>query len=337
MNGAWADVLLATAAVLAVTGPMLFTNSGFEEDFTNHLWLASVAGRSLVEAGHPSYFLNTFTVESGVFYPYFAFAGGMLYTTIGGIAELIGGHFVITYVGFIVLVVVGAYGGALWLGRELGLRGWLAHAPALTLVTSAYYITNMYGRGDVPELAATSAIAPLIAGAVHLVRTPRWRVLPVLAFVVSTVIFTGSHNITLLWGATFTAVALLLMWLVLGAPWRLPYRRLATVAGLGVASVMVNAWFLVADIAYAGTTVAALPPPVPGSRSGSSRASSIRPPWCWIHCAWCPACRPRRRSTSRHPTGSWRGGSPRERCCCGAGRVPARCVGRGPAWWYSSR
>jgi hypothetical protein len=259
LSGAWADVLLATAAVLAVTGPLLFTRSGFELDFTNHMWLASVAGRSLVEAGHPSYFLNTLSTSTGVFYPFFAFTGGTLYTLVGGIGELIGGDFVIAYVGVIVLAAVSAYAGTLWLGRELGLRGPLAHAPALVVLTSAYYITDMYGRGDVPELVAVSAIASLAASGVHLVRASRWRVLPVLAFAASAVIFTGSHNITLLWGTTVAAGTLLVLWLALGASRRLPYRRLAMVTGLGVASVMVNAWFLAPDITYAYSTFASIP------------------------------------------------------------------------------
>ncbi len=264
----WGEVLLATAAVLAVTGPALFTHESFGLDFTNHMWLSSVAGRSLVEAGHPSYFINSLNADTGVFYPFFAFTGGTLYTIIGALGELIGGHVLIAYLGFIVLTVAANYGGTLWLGRELGLRGWLAHAPALVVVTSAYYISNLYARGDVPELVAASMIAPMVASAVHLIRAPRWRWLPVLAFAVSTVIFTGSHNITLLWGTAVGVGALLVLWIVLGVPWRLPYRRLIMLAGLGLACVMVNAWFLVPDIGYAHTTTISLPPPVPGTRSG---------------------------------------------------------------------
>jgi hypothetical protein len=73
---------------------------------------------------------------------------------------------------------------------------------------------------------------------------------PILILAVSAVIFTGSHNITLLWGTTATAIALLVMWLALGATRKLSYRRLAMVAGLGVTSVMVNAWFLFPDLAF---------------------------------------------------------------------------------------
>ena len=148
------------------------------------------------------------------------------------------------------LAIAGAYVGTLWLGLQFGLRGWLAHAPALTLVTSAYYITDLYGRGAWPEFIAVSSIAPLAASGVYLTRAPAWRPWPVLVFVVSAVIFTGSHNITLLWGTTIAVVTLLVVWLVLGRPRRLPYRRLAMVAGLGITATLVNSWYLLNDVAH---------------------------------------------------------------------------------------
>jgi hypothetical protein len=79
----------------------------------------------------------------------------------GGISELLGGHPVIAYVGVTVIAIAGAYVGTLWLGRQFGLRRWVAHAPALTVVTSAYYVTDLYGRGAWPEFIAASSIAPL--------------------------------------------------------------------------------------------------------------------------------------------------------------------------------
>jgi hypothetical protein len=264
MRSVWAELLLAAAAVLVVTGRVLFTHESFGGDFVNHLWLASVAGEGLVEAGHPSFFVNTLNVDTGVFYPFFAFNGGTFYTLVGGVGELLDRHFMDVYLGFVMLTVISAYGGTLWLGRELGLRGWLAHAPALVVITSAYYVSNLYARSDIPELVTTSALAPLVASTVHLARTPRWRVLPVLAFTASAVIFTGSHNITLLWGTTVAAGTLLVLWLALGAPLHLPFRRLIMLAGLGLACVMVNAWFLVTDVAYAGSVFASLPPDGPG-------------------------------------------------------------------------
>lgn len=246
------DVFATTVIVLVVVAPLLFTDSGFALDFTNHLWLVWAASKALVQAGHPSYFINA--KDIGVFYPFFAFYGGTLYAITGAIAELTGDP-VSAFVGVTVLAVAGSYAGMLWLGRELGLRGWTAHAPALVVVTSAYYITNLYGRAAWPEFMATAALSPLIASGLHLARAKTWRAWPVLVFVVSTVIFTGSHNITLIWGSTMVALALLIAWLVFGAPRRLPYRRLAQVGGLGVVAVLVNAWFLLPDIAYAKDVV----------------------------------------------------------------------------------
>src|SRR5262249_42306499 len=150
-------------------------------DFTNHLWLVWVAGKAFVQAGHPTYFINTTT--QGVFNPWFAFYGGTLYMITGAISELLGGHPVIAYVGVTMLAIAGCYLGTLCPARQFGLRGWIAHAPALAVVTSAYYITNLYGRGAWPEFVAVSSIPPLIASGVWLTRSPAWRPWPVLAFV----------------------------------------------------------------------------------------------------------------------------------------------------------
>jgi hypothetical protein len=254
MNTRRLDILLTIVVVLIVTAPLLFTNSGFGVDFTNHMWLAWIAGKALVQAGHPSYFMNAEGL--GAFYPTFAFYGGTLYTATGALSELLGSHGATAFAAVIVLAVAASYTGTLWLGRQLGLRDWTAHAPALAVVTSAYYITNLYGRGAWPEFMATAALAPLVAAGVWLVRARRWRPVPVLVFTVSTVVFSGSHNITLEWGATMLALALLMLWLAFGAPLDLPYRRLAAVASLGLTSMLVNAWFLLPDIAYAHDVIA---------------------------------------------------------------------------------
>jgi hypothetical protein len=251
---------LATVAItLVVASPMLLTRSGFAIDFTNYLWTAWAAGRELVHAGHPAYFLNT--TGAGIFYPWCAFDGGPLYMGTGLISWLLGGHGEVAFVAVTMFSIAGSYGGVLWLGRQLGLGGWTAHAPALTVVTSAYYTTNLYGRGAWPEFIAVGVIAPLLASALHLARTPAWRPLPILTFVVSIAIFTGSHNITLLWGTAVIAGAALVLWLALGLPGRLPYRRLVAISGLGLTGVLINAWFLFPDIAYEGKlAVHSLPP-----------------------------------------------------------------------------
>jgi hypothetical protein len=242
------DLAIAAGAVLLVAAPLLFTNSGFGLDFTNHLWLSWVQGNGLAQAGHPSYFLNARGI--GVFYPWFAFYGGSLYALVGAISNLLGNQPIAAYLGVTLLAIAGSYGGMAWLGRQLGLRGLSVHAPALAVVTSAYYITNLYGRGAWTEFIAVAAIAPLLASGVHLVRARAWRPWPLLVFVLSAVVFSGSHNITLLWGSTVMAVGGTVIWLALGAP-RLPLGRLAMLGGLAVACVAVNAWYLLPDLSYA--------------------------------------------------------------------------------------
>jgi hypothetical protein len=248
--------LIALAAVLVVAAPLLFTDSGFGIDFTNHLWLNWVQGTGLDQAGHPSYFINARGI--GVFYPFFAFYGGTLYALVGGISDLLGNQPIAAYVGVTTLAIAGTYGGMVWLGREFGLRGAAVHAPALAVVTSAYYITNLYGRGAWTEFMAVAVIAPMLASALQLARVRRWRPWPVLVFTLSTVLFSGSHNITLVWGTTIMAFAAVVAWLALGAPRQLPVRRLAMVGGLALASVTVNAWYLIPDISYAKDVAAHL-------------------------------------------------------------------------------
>jgi hypothetical protein len=246
------DVSVATVVIAVVSAPLVFrTNEPL--DFVNHLWLTWVAGRGLVQAGHPLYFINT--TAQGVFNPFFAFYGGTLYNVTGAISELIG-HPYLAFAGVTVVAIAGAYLGTLTLTRQFGLRGLIGHAPALCVVTSAYFITNLYGRGAWTEFMAVAAIPPLAASSVHLIRAPTWRPLPVLVFVVSVVILTGSHNLTLLWSVTLGACVLAIMVLARAVPPALPYRRLALVGALGVAAALINAWFLFTDVGHAGDVLA---------------------------------------------------------------------------------
>jgi hypothetical protein len=251
----WLDLLFSAAVVMAIAAPMLFTRSGFELDFTNHLWLVWAAGKALVQSGHPSYFLNT--RGAGAFYPWFAFYGGPLYMLAGGISELLGDP-IAAYLGVSTIAIAACYGATVWLGRQLGLGRAISHAPALTVVTSAYFITNLYGRGAWPELIATAAIAPLLASGLWLARAQAWRPLPVLVFVLSIATFTGSHNITLAWGTLALLLVAAALWLAFGAPRRMPTRRIVMVAGLALLGVAANAWYLVPDLLYARDVAAHL-------------------------------------------------------------------------------
>ena len=146
-------------AVLVIGGPAVFTHNGFAVDFTNHLWLVWVQEAAIAQHATPTYFISA--PAAGVFYPFFAFYGGTLYAATGAVAALLGGRVVVAFLAVTLLGVAAAYGGLVWLSRQLGVRSWAAHAPAIAYVFSAYYVTNLYGRGAWTEFMATSTI-PLV-------------------------------------------------------------------------------------------------------------------------------------------------------------------------------
>ena len=161
----------------------------------------------------------------------------------------------IAFVVATLLAIAAAYGGALWLARELGVRGWMAHAPAITFTASAYYVSNLYGRGAWPEVIATSAIPLLVASGWRLIRDEQIRVVPSVLFVLSAVFFAGSHNITLLLGAGVLVGGLILLRLALGrGTFAVSPRRMLEVGALLLLAICVNAWFLLPDVVHAGDT-----------------------------------------------------------------------------------
>jgi hypothetical protein len=180
-----------------------------------------------------------------------------LYSSVGSVAAIIGNRPVVAYVAATLVAVTAAYGGLLWLGRQLGLRGWMAHAPALTYVTSAYYVTDLYGRGAWTEFIAVSAIPLVIASAVSLLRSTTWQALPTAAFVLSTVYFTGSHTLTLVWGAIILLIAGVVIMTATGFRFHHPW-RLLILAGL---SIGINSWFLVPELVYGQDTVVSIATP----------------------------------------------------------------------------
>ncbi len=253
------DLAIATFAVLLIASPLLFTSDGFAPDFTNAIWLAGYQQHLIAAHLHPTLFLQTQTVHAetgmgGVFYPFFAFYGGTLFAITGALAVVLGGATILAFTVVTLAGIAAAYGGLFWLARQLGARGVLAHAPALVFVTSAYYVTNLYGRGAWAEFMAVSALPLVLAATLALVRGRR-RAGPVVCLVAATVVFSGSHNITLLWGSTLTAAALACCWLLSGRSRALPWRRMVGVAGLIALGVGLNGWFLLPDISYAHNTL----------------------------------------------------------------------------------
>ncbi len=245
------DVAIATLAILLIASPLLLTRDGFAPDFTNDVWLSNYQHHMIAAHLHPTLFLQT---ERGVFFPLFAFYGGTLFTLTGALGLVFGGSTLLAFEVVTLAAIAAAYGGLFWLARQLGVRGAMAHAPAIVFVTSAYYVTDLYGRGAWPEFMAVSALPLVLAASLSLVRG-RLRAGPTVCLVAASVVFSGSHNITLLWGSTLAVLALAVFWLSSGRSRRLPWRRVAAVAGLIALGVGLNGWFLVPDVLYAHKTL----------------------------------------------------------------------------------
>jgi hypothetical protein len=245
------DVAIATLVILLVASPVLFTSDGFAPDFTNDLWLAGYQQHVIAAHGHPTLFLQS--QRLGVFYPLFAFYGGTLFALTGALAVVLGGSTILAFEIVIVAAIAAAYGGLFWIARQLGVKGLLAHAPAIVFVTSAYYVTELYGKGAWAEFVAISMLPLVLAASLRLARG-RFSAGPVACLVAASAVYSGSHNITLLWGSTLAIVALVVYWLLSGRSRELPWRRMLAVAGLIALGVGLNGWFLIPDISYAHNT-----------------------------------------------------------------------------------
>ncbi|HET6550816.1 MAG TPA: hypothetical protein VFG79_20300 [Solirubrobacter sp.] len=217
----------------------LFTDRTFSTDWGNHLWLIWVQGLDIRDLGGPSYFLQS---SLGTFYPYYAFYGGSMYAALGAVSWLTDPT-VAVLVGY-AAALSAAYLGWTWIAAQLGVRGWRAQLPGAIAVTAPLAVTNLYGRGDIPEAIATSFIPLIFASALSIARQPRLRLRDGAAYVLGIVVLTGTHTLTLVWGAAFL---LLLAALAIGCNWsaaRARVRRGYALAGLALLGAGINAWIL---------------------------------------------------------------------------------------------
>jgi uncharacterized membrane protein len=232
--------------------PMLFTNSGLMGDWEHHLWFVWRESLAISANHSPSMFLNT---KYSVFYPQFAFYGGTLFALAGTLAVVLGeapeAAYIITYI----LAFAAAYGGWYWIARGLGLGRWLAQIPALLFVTSGCYLTLVYGEGDWPEFVAMSMIPLMVASGLSVLRGERLRLLPAAALAASSLVFFGSHILTVLWGSTLLALTgAAVLALVPDARRRVRRRGLIRLAVVVIPALLVSAWFLLPMLAYSSHT-----------------------------------------------------------------------------------
>jgi hypothetical protein len=257
------------AAVLllgALTWPLVFTHSGFEGDWEHQLWLMWHQSLSLQSNHAPSLFLNS---AYSVFYPSYAFYGGTLFTVGGLLSLALGGAPVTAYVLVYMLDFAAAFGGWYWLARMAGVDRWAAMVPGLVFVTSAYYILIAYIQGDWPELTGISMIPLLAAAALSVLYASRLRLGPALALALSSLLFFGSHNITILLGLTTLALfGIVIHVCVPAARRRLTPRGIARVAIIVVPAALVSAWYLLPALVYDSRTgLGAVGPALPSLRA----------------------------------------------------------------------
>ncbi len=248
-------MLFAATLIAALTWPIIARTNSYYLDWPMHLWFMRHQGHSLLHDGGPSLFMHS---SEGVFYPLFAFYGGTFYAIGGLLVASLGGAGLYGYALSWVLAFVLAYGGWVWLGRLAGLGWWAVQAPPAVFLTSPYVLTLVYARGDLPEFVAVCSIPLLIASGLSVLRADRLRVGSAVALVFATILFTGTHNLTLLWGGSLLAVLGLVLYACSPRIRRqVTGRGAARVAGLVVPAVLINAWFLVPDLAYQSRTVIA--------------------------------------------------------------------------------
>ncbi len=251
-------LLVGAAAVLLVgvlTRPLVFSGSYFNNDWLVQLWLMWQQGLAIRADHVPSLFLN---YSYGVFYPHYAFYGGTLYALTGTLALLLGEAPVEAYVFTYLLGFAAAFGGWYWLARLCGVGRWWALAPGVVFITSPYYLTLIYERGDWPEFMGVSAIPLVLASGLSVLCAERLRVGPALALTASSVLLFGSHSLTVVWGTTVLAVVGLAILLCVPRARRQVTRAgVVRVAGLVVPAALLSAWFLLPAAAYESKTLIA--------------------------------------------------------------------------------
>lgn len=250
-----ASVLGVAAIVFVLIRPMLFKHNFDGFDWYTHLWYIWHQEGSIKDNLVPS--LYNFN-QTGVFDPHFAFYGGTLYV-LAALIALVTGHvaaFVITWI----MAFAMAEGGFYWLARQAGAGPVVAHAPGVLFIGSAWWLAGIYAWGSYGQAVAISSLPLLAASAIAILRSQRLTLGPAAALAFSTTMYTGSHNLSMLWMTTLGVIALALILATVPAARRLVLQKagLKRLAIVMVPAVLVNGWFLVTNVAYQGQTLIAM-------------------------------------------------------------------------------
>lgn len=248
---------IPAGVILCFLAPIVLTDRSFASDWGNHYWLIHVQGLNIHSLGGPGIYLQS---SLGAFYPYYAFYGGTFYAVTGLFSDLFDTEFAVllAYAG----AIAATYLGWTWMACQAGVRGWRIQLPGLIATTAPLAVSNLYGRGGIPELIATSMLPLIAAAGISLVREPRLRLRDASAFVVGLVFLTGSHVLSTVWGITLLAV---LAAVLVACNWQYVRERawrLLRIAWLGVLAGVLNAWMLWPIVQFHSRTVENSPDPL---------------------------------------------------------------------------
>ena len=248
------NVVLSLALACLVVSPVLFTRRGFVDDWLNHLWLVGYQSGYIREHGVPTYFVSA-SDKLGELYPNFVFYGGSLYGFWGYISAVVGVE--TAFQVSIVVAVAWIINSLAMASRCIGLPWSLAFVPGILVVTSAYLTTILFGRGAWAELFALAGMTSLAAVfvVVMLRRQFDWKLAALV--IVSSATWTGSHNITLMWGAIFLTVFAFVILLFMRLSRRsIPCLYVLILFAFSTSiGVLINAWFLIPDLMFAQRTL----------------------------------------------------------------------------------
>ena len=248
------SVLGVALVVFLLVRPMLWGHHFIGFDWYTHLWYIWHQEGSIKDNIFPS--LYNFN-GTGVFDPHFAFYGGTLYV-LTALVSLVVGHVAAFAISWIMAFAM-AEGGFYWLARQAGANRIAAHAPGVLFIASAWWLSGIYAWGSWGQAVAVSSLPLMTAAAIAVLRADRLRLGPAAALAFSTMMYTGSHNLTMLWASTLSALTLVVIFALVPAARALVFRK-AGLKRLGlvmVPAVLVNAWFLLPDVLYQGQTLIA--------------------------------------------------------------------------------
>ena len=247
-------MVAVAAAVFLLIRPMIWKHEFIGFDWYAHLWYIWHQEGSIKDNIFPSLFNFN---QTGVFDPHYAFYGGTIYV-IAALLSLVVGHvaaFALTWIGAFAM----AEGGFYWLARMAGVNRIASHIPGVLFISSPWWLSSIYAWGSWGQAIAVSSLVLLSASAISVLRSEELRLGPAAALALSTTLYTGSHNLTMLWASTLLVIVLAFVLAFVPSARRLLFQKrgLKRLALIMIPAFLVNAWFFLPDVAYQAQTAIA--------------------------------------------------------------------------------